>query len=68
MTSYQAQRVIFEEPLIDNTTEGTWKLLMEGATIMTDIKHSDKEQIKRIPILITQTTHSPLEHALFSIL
>nr|CAD7569851.1 unnamed protein product [Timema californicum] len=49
---------LFEEPLIDNTSFGTWKLLLEGATIPTDIKHPDKEDIKRIPIYLT--TDSPL--------
>jgi hypothetical protein len=42
-----ATSVIFEERIIDNTTVGTWKLLMEGNTITTDIKHQDKEDINR---------------------
>jgi hypothetical protein len=32
--------VIFEEPIIDQTTIGTWKLLLEGAPIPTDRKHA----------------------------
>jgi hypothetical protein len=45
--------VIVEEPIIENTTVGTWKLLMEGSTIQTDIKHQDKEDIHRLPIYMT---------------
>jgi hypothetical protein len=45
--------VIFEEPIIDQTTVGNWKLLLEGSPIPTDMKHSDKEIIHRIPIFIT---------------
>ncbi|PNF43721.1 hypothetical protein B7P43_CG14071 [Cryptotermes secundus] len=37
--------VLFEEPIIDQTTIGTWKLLLEGSPIPTDMKHSDKEII-----------------------
>ena len=44
---------LFEEPLIVPNNVGTWKLLLEGRTIKTDIKHRDKEPIKRIPIIIT---------------
>jgi hypothetical protein len=50
--------VIFEEPIIDQTTIGTWKLLLEGAPIPTDMKHADKELIERLPIYIT--TNQPL--------
>jgi hypothetical protein len=50
--------VIFEEPIIDQTTVGTWKLLLEGAPIPTDMKHADKELIHRLPIFIT--TNQPL--------
>jgi hypothetical protein len=50
--------VIFEEPIIDQTTIGTWKLLLEGAPIPTDMKHADKELIHRLPIFIT--TNQPL--------
>jgi hypothetical protein len=50
--------VIFEEPIIDQTTIGTWKLLLEGAPIPTDMKHADKELINRLPIFIT--TNQPL--------
>jgi hypothetical protein len=48
--------VIFEEPIIDQTTIGTWKLLLEGSPIPTDMKHTDKELIHRLPIFIT-TNH-----------
>jgi predicted small metal-binding protein len=48
-----ATSVIFEEPIIDQTTVGNWKLLLEGSPLPTDIKHSDKELINRIPIFIT---------------
>lgn len=51
-----ANYVIFEEPLITPTNVGTWKLLMGRRTIKTDIKHKDKEGIKRIPIWITTAT------------
>jgi hypothetical protein len=53
-----ATSVIFEEPIIDQTTVGTWKLLLEGAPIPTDMKHADKELIDRIPVFIT--TNQPL--------
>jgi hypothetical protein len=48
--------VIFEEPIIDQTTIGTWQLLMEGSPVPTDMKHTDKETIERLPILIS-TNH-----------
>lgn len=35
---------------------GTWKLLLEGKQIKTDIKHRDKEGINRLPIFITTAT------------
>lgn len=35
----------FEEPLITPNNVGTWKLLLEGKQIKTDIKHKDKENI-----------------------
>jgi hypothetical protein len=38
-----ATSVVFEEPIIDQTTIGTWKLLLEGAPLPTDMKHTDKE-------------------------
>jgi hypothetical protein len=50
--------VIFEEPIIDQTTVGTWKLLLEGAPIPTDMKHADKELIHRLPIFIS--TNQPI--------
>ncbi|XP_033610052.1 uncharacterized protein LOC111871565 isoform X2 [Cryptotermes secundus] len=50
--------VIFEEPIIDQTTVGTWKLLLEGAPIPTDMKHADKEIIYRLPIFTT--TNQPI--------
>ncbi|KAJ8879947.1 hypothetical protein PR048_020568 [Dryococelus australis] len=45
--------VLFEEPLIDNSNVVTWKLLLEGAHITTDIKHRDKEVINRMPVFLT---------------
>lgn len=45
--------IIFEEPIIENTSVGSWKLLMEGNTLQTDMKHSDKEDISRLPVFIT---------------
>lgn len=48
--------VIFEEPIIDNTTVGTWKLLLEGSTIKCDQKHSNKEPIHRLPIILTSNS------------
>jgi hypothetical protein len=53
-----ATAVIFEEPIIDQTTVGTWKLLLEGAPIPTDMKHADKEIIHRLPIFVT--TNQPI--------
>jgi len=47
---------LFEEPIITPTNVGTWKLLLEGKVVKTDIKHKDKEGIKRIPIWITTAT------------
>lgn len=52
----EASAALFEEPLITPITVGTWKLLLEGKTIKTDIKHKDKEGIRRIPIYITTAT------------
>jgi hypothetical protein len=48
-----AATALFEEPLITPITVCTWKLLLEGKVIKTDIKHKDKEGIPRIPIWIT---------------
>ena len=53
-----ASCALFEEPLITPINVGTWKLLLEGKTIKTDIKHKDKEGISRLPIFIT--TASPI--------
>lgn len=53
-----AATALFEEPLITPVTVGTWKLLLEGKQVKTDIKHRDKEGIPRIPIWIT--TASPI--------
>jgi hypothetical protein len=39
--------------LITPVNVGTWKLLLEGKTIKTDIKHRDKEGIARLPVWIT---------------
>jgi hypothetical protein len=52
--------VVFEEPIIDQTTIGTWKLLLEGAPIPTNMNHADKELINRLPIFIT--TNQPLRN------
>jgi hypothetical protein len=51
-----ASCALFEEPLITPPNVGTWKLLLEGKVVKTDIKHKDKEGIKRIPIWITTAT------------
>jgi hypothetical protein len=51
-----ASCVLFEEPIITPTNVGTWKLLLEGKVVKTDIKHKDKEGIKRLPIWITTAT------------
>jgi hypothetical protein len=48
-----AATALFEEPLITPVTVGTWKLLLEGKVVKTDIKHKDKEGIPRTPIWIT---------------
>lgn len=48
--------ILFEEPYITPNNVGTWKLLLEGETIKTDIKHRDKEPINRTPIWITTAT------------
>jgi hypothetical protein len=45
--------IIFEEPIIENISVGSWKLPMEGNTLQTDMKHSDKEDITRLPVFIT---------------
>jgi hypothetical protein len=50
--------VLFEEPTITPVNFGTWKLLLEGKTVKTDIRHKDKEAIKRLPIWIN--TASPI--------
>jgi hypothetical protein len=49
--------VIFEEPIIDQTTIGTWKLLLKGSPIPTNMKHTDKELIQSLPIFIS-TNHN----------
>jgi len=51
-----ASCALFEEPKITPTKVGTWKLLLEGTMVKTDIQHKDKEGIKRIPIWITTAT------------
>jgi phage/plasmid-associated DNA primase len=50
---HNSTSIIFEEPTIENTSVGSWKLLMEGNTLQTDMKHSDKEDITRLPVVIT---------------
>jgi len=52
----EASCVIFEEPCITPVNVGTWKLLFEGKQIKTDIKHKDKEGVRRLPIWITTAT------------
>lgn len=54
-----ATSVLYEEPQIDQSNVNTMKLLLEGTQTMTDVKHSDKEPIPRIPIFIT--TNPPIE-------
>ncbi|KAG1679875.1 Non-capsid protein NS-1 [Nymphon striatum] len=49
---------IFEEPIITPVNVGTWKLLLEGKDVRTDIKHKDKDTIRRLPIFIS--TAEPL--------
>ena len=49
----EASGVIFEEPCITPINVGTWKSLFEGKQVKTDIKHKDKEGIRRLPIWIT---------------
>lgn len=51
-----ASAALFEEPMITPINVGTWKLLLEGKSIKTDIKHKDKEGIERLPIYITTAT------------
>lgn len=52
----QLPNATFEEPIITPSNVGTWKLLLEGKQIKTDVKHKDKEAIKRVPIWITTAT------------
>ena len=52
----EASAVIFEEPCITPVNVGTWKLLFEGKQIKTDIKHKNKEGVRRLPIWITSAT------------
>jgi len=49
----EASAVIFEEPFITPVNVGTWKLLFEGKQIKTDIKHRDKEGVRRLHIWVT---------------
>jgi hypothetical protein len=51
-----AAAALFDEPLITPVNVGTRKLLLEGKTIKTDIKHRDKEGIARLPVWITTAT------------
>nr|AVM80379.1 non-structural protein 1 [Ambidensovirus sp.] len=51
-----AGSVLFEEPMITPVNVGTWKLLLEGKRIKTDIKNKDKEPIDRTPTWITTAT------------
>lgn len=51
-----ASGALFEEPIITPTNIGTWKLLLQGKIVKTNIKHKDKEVIKRLPIYITTAT------------
>lgn len=55
-----ANAVLFEEPYITPENVPTWKLLMEGAEVTTDIKNSEKEVITRIPIFIS--TSRPIDY------
>ncbi|KAJ8865982.1 hypothetical protein PR048_033506 [Dryococelus australis] len=47
---------LYEELLINLNNIGTWKLLLEGTPITTDIKHMDKEIIERLPFFLTMNT------------
>ena len=49
---------LFEEPYITPTNIETMKVLFEGGYMKTDVKHSDPEEIPRLPIFIT--TNNPL--------
>lgn len=51
-----AGSILFEEPMITPVNVGTWKLLLEGKTIKTDVKNKDKEPIERTPTWITTAT------------
>jgi len=42
-----AVAALFEEPIITPINVATWKLILEGADVTTDIKNSDKETIPR---------------------
>lgn len=48
-----ATGVIFEEPMITPTNVNTWKLILEGKKIKTDIKNLQKEEITRLSCYIT---------------
>ena len=53
-----ASGILFEEPIITPTNVNRWKLILEGNTTKTDIKHSKiKEEITRIPVYITTGTN-----------
>jgi len=52
-----ASCALYEEPLITPINVGNWKLLLEGACLVTDIKTGDKESIPRLPIFITSAVN-----------
>lgn len=51
-----ASCAIFEEPIITRTDVGTWKLLLKGKIVKTDLKYKDKEGIQKLPIWITTSS------------
>jgi hypothetical protein len=44
---------LVQKPLIKNKNVGMWNLLIEGATILTDMKHAEREDIPRLSIFKT---------------
>ncbi|XP_069176806.1 uncharacterized protein [Procambarus clarkii] len=51
---------LFEEPRINHATMDEYKLLLEGSTFEINVKNSDMEPLKRIPIFIS--TNKPIDY------
>ncbi|XP_069176808.1 uncharacterized protein [Procambarus clarkii] len=51
---------LFEEPRINHATVDEYKLLLEGSTFEINVKNSDMEPLKRIPIFIS--TNKPIDY------